>query len=246
MAGNIIPAIATTNAIIAGIIVLQALQLLRKNYSGIRNVHLQRKAEVPLNACTVGQPSKECGVCNDVYVTVQCDPERATISEVVNGLNGTDQRDVSVYEDKRLLLDPDFDDNADRTLASLSVTQGKFLTIVDEDGELATIAAAITLLPPNHPHDGPAIILPSPLPVLPKKVKPPPKLAPIASTPSRKRALDGADASAERPSKRTKSNGALPQVLSSPSKNRKLDEDGLVMLDPNEKLEDEPELITID
>lgn len=153
MAGNIIPAIATTNAIIAGIIVLQALQLLRKSYNGMRNVHLQRKPEVPLNACMAGQPSKECGVCNDMYVDIQCDSERTTISDVVTGLlgegdgNGTGSRDVSVYEDKRLLYDPDFNDNEDRTLVSLGVTQGKFLTIVDEDGELATLAVAITSLP---------------------------------------------------------------------------------------------------
>lgn len=153
IAGNIIPAIATTNAIVAGIIVLQALQLLRKNYIGMRNVHLQRKPEVPLNACTAGQPSRECGVCRDTYVEVLCDPERVTLSEVVNGLlgdghgNGTGPRDVSVYEDKRLLSDPDFDDNLDRTLSSLGVTRGKFLTIVDENEEWGTVAAAIGQLP---------------------------------------------------------------------------------------------------
>ena len=43
MAGNIIPAIATTNAIIAGLIVLQALHLLRKSYDALRNVHVQFK-----------------------------------------------------------------------------------------------------------------------------------------------------------------------------------------------------------
>lgn len=151
MAGNIIPAIATTNAIIAGIIVLQALQLLRKNYAGLRNVHLQRKPEVPLNACTVGLPFSGCGVCRDTYVELPCDPDRVTLSEAINGLlgsgsgedPGTGQRDVAVYEDKRLLADPDFDDNLDRSLASLGVTHGKFLTIVDEDGELGTVAAAI-------------------------------------------------------------------------------------------------------
>jgi len=54
-----------------------------------------------------------------------------------------------VYEGKRVLLlyDPEFDDNGDRTLASLGVTQGKFLTIVDEDGELVMFAVAITSLP---------------------------------------------------------------------------------------------------
>ena len=155
MAGNIIPAIATTNAIVAGIIVLQALQLLRKSYRGVRNVHLQRKAEVPLNACTVGLPSPGCGVCRDTYIDLVCEPERVTLSEAVNGMlgaggganDGTGPRDVGVYEDKRLLADPDFDDNLERSLASLGVTHGKFLTVVDEDGQIGTIAAAILPLP---------------------------------------------------------------------------------------------------
>ena len=38
MAGNIIPAIATTNAIISGLIVLQALHLLRKSYESLTKV----------------------------------------------------------------------------------------------------------------------------------------------------------------------------------------------------------------
>ena len=166
MAGNIIPAIATTNAIIAGIIVLQALQLLKKNYTGLRNVHLQRKAEVPLNSCTVGLPPKTCAVCRDTYTELLCDPERTTLAEAVNGLlgpgdgEGTGPRDIAIYEDKRLLADPDFDDNMERTLASLGVTTGKCLTIVDEDSEVATVAAAIGNLPyvppllslfPSHP-----------------------------------------------------------------------------------------------
>ncbi|EJD08525.1 uncharacterized protein FOMMEDRAFT_165082 [Fomitiporia mediterranea MF3/22] len=261
MAGNIIPAIATTNAIIAGIIVLQAVQLLRKNYSGLRNVHLQRKAEVPLNACTVGLPAPGCGVCRDIYVDFPCDPERVTLSEAVNGLLGTGEgvdpgtglRDVSVYEDKRLLADPDFEDNLDRSLASLGVTHGKFLTIVDEDEELGTIAASISRLPPNHPIDAPAYILPSPLPIPPEVVKPqpaPPTSPP--STPARKRVLEAEDlAHGVPPAKRVKANSSnLQDVnLSSPSKKRRFEEDGLLMLDdPNEKLEDgdAPQLITID
>ncbi|KAH8109913.1 hypothetical protein DFH11DRAFT_840626 [Phellopilus nigrolimitatus] len=255
MAGNIIPAIATTNAIIAGVIVLQALQLLRKNYAGMRNVHLQRKAEVPLNACSVGLPARECGVCNDTYVDFQCDPERVTLAEAVDGLlgagdgSGTGPRDVGVYEDRRLLADPDFDDNLGRTLASLGVTRGKFLTIVDEDGEWGTVAAAIAQLPPNHRHDSPPFILPSPLPLPPQIAKPPAPTAP-PSTPSRKRALDAGDGGEDgRPAKRTKASGPPNVNLASPSKRRRLEEDGLLILeDPNEKVDEEdgPELITID
>ncbi|KAI5119541.1 hypothetical protein M0805_008527 [Coniferiporia weirii] len=258
MAGNIIPAIATTNAVIAGIIVLQALQLLRKNYNGMRNVHLQKKAEVPLNACTVGPPSRECGVCRDTYVDLPCDPERVTLAEAVNGLLGTGEgsdggvgpREVCVYEDKRLLSDPDFDDNLDRTLASLNVGHGKFLTIVDEDNQFGVIAVAICQLPPNHLVDGPAFILPSPLPLPPKQVKPAPPLS-LLSTPSRKRALDvesGVDDA--RPAKRPKANGPPHTDLSSPSKKRRLEEDGFLIIEElGEKIEEDedvPELITID
>jgi hypothetical protein len=169
MAGNIIPAIATTNAIIAGVIMMQALHLLGKNYSGIRNVHLQRKPEVPLSSVSIDLPSRECGVCADTYIDLMCDPEHVTLAEAVGSIlgpgpaegegshamdacvgSGACPRDVSVYEDKRLLADPEFVDNADRTLASLSVTHGKFLIIVDEDGEYETVAAAILPLPYVH------------------------------------------------------------------------------------------------
>lgn len=77
----------------------------------------------------------------------RCDPAQATLGAVVKGLIGGDEREVSVYEDKRVLSDPDWDDNLDRTLESLNVTRGKFLTIVDEEGEVETISAAIGALP---------------------------------------------------------------------------------------------------
>ena len=52
-----------------------------------------------------------------------------------------------MYEEQRVLSDPDWDDNYERTLESLHVTRGKFLTIVDEEGEYATLQVAIGVLP---------------------------------------------------------------------------------------------------
>lgn len=147
MAGNIIPAIATTNAVVSGLIVLQALHLLRKSYDKLRNVHLQFKPSVPISSITLSEPNPNCGVCRDTYAVLQCDPARATLGEVVKGLLGDDEREVSVYEDKRVLSDPDWDDNNERTLESLNVTRGKFLTIVDEDGEWGTISVNLCSLP---------------------------------------------------------------------------------------------------
>lgn len=147
MAGNIIPAIATTNAIISGLIVLQALHLLRKSYDKLRNVHLQFKPTVPLSTITLSKPNPGCGICRDTYTTVLCDPTRATLQDVVKGVLGDDDREVSVYEDKRVLADPDWHDNYGSTLESLNVMRGRFLSIVDEDDELGTITVAIGGLP---------------------------------------------------------------------------------------------------
>jgi len=141
MAGNIIPAIATTNAIISGLIVLQALHLLRKSYESLRNVHLQLKPSVPLCSVRTSRPNPDCGICRDTYVILRCDPSRMTLGQVVEGLLFSDgekeenQREISVYEEKRVLSDPDWHDNYERTLESLNVTRGKFLTIVEEDDD---------------------------------------------------------------------------------------------------------------
>ncbi|KAF9554803.1 hypothetical protein CPC08DRAFT_712628 [Agrocybe pediades] len=223
MAGNIIPAIATTNAIISGLIVLQALHVLRlklkssttsstslpsaspskssrgsgtsQALSNLRNVHIQFKPSVPLSTIRLSGPNPECGVCRDVYVVLQCDTTRTTLGEVVKAVVGDAPeddadmmeedgpkpgREVAVYESQRVLCDPDWDDNLERTLESLNVTKGKFLSIVDEDGEWSTITLAICDLPPNHPADGPSFILPSSLPKLSKKYKP---VKPRAETP---------------------------------------------------------------
>lgn len=155
MAGNIIPAIATTNAIISGLVVLHAFHLLRKTYGKLRNVHLQFRPSLPLSTINLSQPNPQCGVCRDTYAEVLCDPSKVTLGQIVDGIlgdgvgddDGTGKREVSVYEEKRVLSDPDWDDNLDRTLESLGVTRGKFLSIVDEEGEYATIQVAIGELP---------------------------------------------------------------------------------------------------
>ncbi|KAF5364894.1 hypothetical protein D9758_008125 [Tetrapyrgos nigripes] len=211
MAGNIIPPIATTNAIVSGLIVLQALHLLRKSYDKLRSVHLQFKPSVPLSATTLSGPMWD--LQRHVYVGVV------------------------------VLADPDWDDNNERTLENLNVTRGKFLMIVD-DGEVATIAVAIGALPPNHPVDAPAFILPDPVPEPPKKAKP----AVIISTPpktSLKRSSPDDDILGLEPTaKRQKS--AMNQDISSPSKKRRLEEDGLIIMETaDEKLEDD-DVIVID
>jgi ubiquitin-like 1-activating enzyme E1 B len=153
MAGNIIPAIATTNAIVAGFIVMRALNLLRNDWERCTNVFLRGDPSKPLGSFRTIPPKPTCGVCADVYVPFACDPTRLTlgtfIGQVVRNWLGwkaaSDDEDfeVSVFEDKRVLADPDFDDNLSRTLADLGVVRGKMLTVSDEDERFANVVFAL-------------------------------------------------------------------------------------------------------
>ncbi|KAI0339312.1 hypothetical protein BDW22DRAFT_1409173 [Trametopsis cervina] len=249
MAGNIIPAIATTNAIIAGLIVLQALHLLKKSYNSLRNVHVQFRPNLPLSTINLSTPNPKCGVCRDTYTQVLCDPSRVTLGQVVEAVlgdgdsSGTGPRDVSVYEEQRVLSDPDWDDNNERTLESLNVSRGKFLSIVDEEGEYATIQVAIGALPPNHPVEEEPLVLPQRVPLPPRVVK----TEPVAQ---KRPAPDDDDIVEQPPAKRARTNGVAPLGPPvSPSKKRKLDEDGILLLDSaDEKIEDvnDADVIVID
>ncbi|KIJ56440.1 hypothetical protein M422DRAFT_150768 [Sphaerobolus stellatus SS14] len=251
MAGNIIPAIATTNAVIAGLIVLQALHLLRASqpstsalspYSQLRNVHLQHKPAIPLQPTRPVPPNQKCGICRDTYIDMLCDPTRAKLGEVVNAVlkqsctNDADEEDaalpeVGVYEDKRVLADPDFDDNLGRTLEDLGCGRGKFITIVDEDGQWGIIAVSVGLLPEGHLTNGPSFILPSPMPKIPRKARP---ATPEPTTGTKRPLVDGEE---EPPAKRARTGNASPQA--SPSKGYK-EVDGVLIVD------DDDDFIVID
>ncbi|KAJ3796913.1 hypothetical protein GGU11DRAFT_809438 [Lentinula aff. detonsa] len=353
MAGNIIPAIATTNAIIAGLIVLQALNLLRASpsarpspsepvnattatpsssstvassasadYSLLRNVHIQLKPSVPLSSVTCSSPNPNCGVCRDVYTLVRCDRTQTTLRDVVQGVlgwtsgqsqnregaiengqsqngnrnenengsnddddevnDGSERKEISVYEDKRILVDPDWDDNLDRTLDSLNVGRGKFISIVDEEGDWETVQVVIGELPASHPSTASPYILPCPLPKLVKRKKIKPLVPSVPSTPpprlSLKRSLptdaddgdvmiiDGhngngrtrdGDGEGQRALKKPRlgaydsqrdAKTTTPTMdLTSPSKRKRLEEDGLVLMDgPGEVDEFEEDVIVID
>lgn len=138
MAGNIIPAIATTNAIIAGAIILQALHALKKDWKSAKSVWFGRTAQRALNCTSLEKPNPSCGVCRTTYIPLKVVYEQITlktiIQDIVQNWLGVEY-EFSIAEGSRMLYDPDFEDNENKTLADLAVGQGAQLQISDEDGE---------------------------------------------------------------------------------------------------------------
>ena len=142
-AGNIIPAIATTNAIIAGAIVLQALAHLRSDWSSARSVWLNRQSDKIFDVGPCSTPNPYCAVCRVVYVPIRFKQD-FTLGEfakaVVGGaskvnLGGEDER-ISVMEGTRLLYETeDFEDNGEEALEKLGCGVGKFLTVENDDND---------------------------------------------------------------------------------------------------------------
>ncbi|KAI8355792.1 hypothetical protein B0O80DRAFT_385136 [Mortierella sp. GBAus27b] len=135
MAGNIIPAIATTNAIIAGMMVMLAFKILNKRLEDCKTSYLvygRHRPQVIVSE-PLAKPNPRCYICRNSFVSLKIDTETSTVQDLINLLEENSLTDVEIQENGRVIYDPDFDDNAAKTLASLQLTDGKFVDVVDED-----------------------------------------------------------------------------------------------------------------
>lgn len=151
MAGNIIPAIATTNAIIAGMIVMQVVLLLSDKLDKLQTTFTRGLPSNPIGSSSIFPPNEDCAVCRDVYVAFKVDVERVQLGQVLEEVVGEwlgkslpprddgEEYQWEVYEGGRLLYDPDFEDNTSRTLADLGIEHGSMITFRDEDSLLRPI-----------------------------------------------------------------------------------------------------------
>jgi ubiquitin-like 1-activating enzyme E1 B len=150
MAGNIIPAIATSNAITASLCVLQGFKVLRyqlnklsaasrpdatdsiaarkadSTLGGCKKVYLESKStERLINSESLAPPRPDCPVCSPVYakLVISDKAKPLRLQSLVDLLQSRFSYDeFSLTLGSRIIYDPDLEDNLDKLLANLDIT----------------------------------------------------------------------------------------------------------------------------
>jgi ubiquitin-like 1-activating enzyme E1 B len=162
MAGNIIPAIATTNAMIAGLCVMQAFKVLKGEIGRTKLVFLS-KGEI--RSGSYEPPNPDCTVCGVAMSRVQIDPARATLADLVEDVLKLQLgygEEITVLNSQGIVYDPDETENLGKKLEDLSIGDASFLTVQDDedDGQDPRVDLQIAIEVRNDlPEDGKAVVL---------------------------------------------------------------------------------------
>jgi ubiquitin-like 1-activating enzyme E1 B len=134
MAGNIIPAIATTNAIIAGACVLQAIKVFRGEFSKPGSL-VTSKQSYRLMSAYEREPNPHCLVCSSAQTDVVINPSIATIGKLVESLRSVLKYDsFEIYSEAGLIYedDEDSEDMLAKRPSELGIVGGTTLRVVED------------------------------------------------------------------------------------------------------------------
>ncbi|OAG42433.1 hypothetical protein AYO21_03309 [Fonsecaea monophora] len=145
MAGNIIPAIATTNAMVAGLCVLQAFKVLKGDYARTKWLWLGIGS---LRTDQLDLPSPECPVCSVAMARVHVDIEKATLGDLVQDVLRTKLgygEELTVMTEAGVVYDPDLEDNLEKKLSDLNIDDASFVLVKDDDDDQPRVDLQIAI-----------------------------------------------------------------------------------------------------
>lgn len=148
MAGNIIPAIATTNAMTAGLCVMQAFKVLRQDLGKAKMVFLERSVARVINSDTLKPPNPNCGVCGVMQSRLIIDPNRATLENLVQDvlrLKLGYGEELMINSEAGTIYDPDLEDNLPKKFSELGVKSDSFITIIDDEDENPRVNLSLSI-----------------------------------------------------------------------------------------------------
>ncbi|GMF02348.1 unnamed protein product [[Candida] boidinii] len=136
IAGNIIPAVATTNAIMAGFSALESIHNFETDpISNSRMVYDSEYTTKFIAPLKLTNKNPNCPACSLTRSIIDLNVENRTLNDLrdylLSKFDYSD--DISITVKGRLLYDYDFEDNLNRTFQSLNVNKGNIIFISDSD-----------------------------------------------------------------------------------------------------------------